>query len=267
MATTRSDASSRADDAPSTDASKPQPEGMLVEFGHLLLYMLKTVFRTVFAADASTMLHRSGLFMLIFLVVHMLGNITVFFGPAAFNGYGHKLTSNPLIRGIELYLLAASLAHGATASVLTVRKRSYIAKRPLERALLAVSGTVLAVFLVLHLQAFRFGKSGPAYEFVDAAGQRVRDLYKLQFEIFADPATVAFYLFSLGAVAVHLWHGWSKAVLRMDVEKRRRVPFRVLGHALIWPLVGGFALSPVYCFVVQRPDVLEAAGLGAWAHA
>ena len=48
----------------------------------------------------------TGLALLIFLVAHLAGNLLFLIGPEAFNEYGHKLTSNPLIYGAELGLLA-----------------------------------------------------------------------------------------------------------------------------------------------------------------
>ena len=47
----------------------------------------------------------SALFLLVFLVVHMGGNLTAFFGRDAYNTYGHHINSMPFIRVIELYLL------------------------------------------------------------------------------------------------------------------------------------------------------------------
>ena len=64
---------------------------------------------------------------------------------------------------------------------------------------------------------------------------------------------LANYLAALAAVAVHLWYGWSKTVLKMAVDKEQRAAFVVLGHALIWPLVGGFALGPLYVWGAQQP--------------
>ena len=49
----------------------------------------------------------TGSFLLIFLIVHLIGNITLFFGAGAFNGYVKTLeVVKPLIRVIEVVLLA-----------------------------------------------------------------------------------------------------------------------------------------------------------------
>lgn len=223
---------------------------------NLLKVMVVSIVKTTFAPSAGKMLHRSGLFMLAFLVVHMLGNLTVFFGPGAFNAYSYKLTSNPGIKIVELYMLVTAVIHVATAGYFTANKRKMITKSPMANGKLAITGTVLLVFLVLHLKAFRFGPDRATS--IGSNNTTMRDLYQLQLELFADPFQVLFYLVSLGAVAVHLWYGWNKAVLKMDVEKTSREPFTAIGHFLIWPLIGGFAICPVYMYLIQQPAVVAA---------
>ena len=54
----------------------------------------------------------TGSFLLIFLIVHLIGNITLFFGANAFNTYVSVLdVVKPLIRVIEVVLLAAFILH------------------------------------------------------------------------------------------------------------------------------------------------------------
>jgi succinate dehydrogenase/fumarate reductase cytochrome b subunit len=170
--------------------------------------------------------------------------------------------SNALgIKLVEAYLLIVGVVHALTAMLLTYPKRKYIAKSLWQRGKLAISGTILLIFIVLHLLYFRFGKGEeegymtPA----DAGGVKMRDLYRLDVELFAGPSgtrQLAFYMLALGAVAVHLFSGWTKAVLKMDATKEQRPKFVAMGHALIWPLVIGFAIGPLYVWAAQRPGVL-----------
>ena len=54
----------------------------------------------------------TGSFLLIFLLIHLIGNITLFFGAGAFNAYVSALdTIKPLIRVVEVVLLAAFILH------------------------------------------------------------------------------------------------------------------------------------------------------------
>ena len=51
----------------------------------------------------------SGLVLFGFVIVHMLGNLQVFLGPEAMNGYAHTLQSNPTIVWLVRFVLAATI--------------------------------------------------------------------------------------------------------------------------------------------------------------
>eukprot|EP00935_MAST-01C_sp_MAST-1C-sp1_P002599 g2599.t1 len=222
--------------------------------GKLLWIVGLSVVQTVFSTSYSGTLSRSAIFLIVFLVVHMLGNLTVFFGADAFNGYGHALHINPLLGFIEAYLALAFAFHIIVATVFTFNKRRMIAKSPVQSGMLAATGTLLAVFLVLHLRAFRFAdnltyttaSSGPF------KGQKVKDLYALQLELFKDPVQVGFYLLSIGAVGIHLLFGWRKSVVKMKADRSLKPAFEAIGVAMIWPLCIGFAACPVWAWYLQQ---------------
>ena len=93
-------------------------------------------------------------------------------------------------------------------------------KKPISNGKLAITGTILVGFLVLHLKTFRLER-GLRDSHVD--------LYNLQMEVFKDFKQVLVYLVSIGCVGIHLWYGWTKAVLKMDVPKKSREPYTLLG--------------------------------------
>ena len=131
--------------------------------------------RGALGADAAVTLHRSALFLLVFLLIHMLGNLWIFSGPDAFNCYGHLLHINPLLKLVEGYLLLAGAAHAAAGAALTWRKRRYLfggaAASAAGRAKLALSSLVVLGFVVVHLKQFKFG---PHYEYETGEGGRGR---------------------------------------------------------------------------------------------
>ena len=53
----------------------------------------------------------SGLSLVGFLILHLIGNLMVFVSPDTFNEYGEKLIRNPLLIPAELGLLALFLLH------------------------------------------------------------------------------------------------------------------------------------------------------------
>ena len=114
-----------------------------------------------------TVMAVSGLIMLLYLVVHMLGNLKIFFGPDDFNGYAHWLRTlgEPVLHYewalwiIRVVLVAAVVAHGVSAYQLSrrdlpARPVGYVHSRP--RASYATrtmrwGGVILALFIVWHL--------------------------------------------------------------------------------------------------------------------
>ena len=170
----------------------------------------------------------TGLGLAVFLIGHLAGNLLFLVGPQAFNDYSHKLVSNPLIYAVELGLLAVFFLHvGKTvAGYLANRaarptpyavRRWARTKNPKSRKSVASStmiltGTVTALFVVTHLATFKFG---PYYESPDG----IRDLYRLQLQVFSSPAYVAFYLVAMGVIFFHLWHGLSSAAQSLGVDQ------------------------------------------------
>src|ERR1041384_6192551 len=54
----------------------------------------------------------TGLLLILFLIGHLLGNLFIFFGPEAFNGYAATLARlRPIVFVIEMALLAVFLIH------------------------------------------------------------------------------------------------------------------------------------------------------------
>ena len=54
----------------------------------------------------------TGFALFLYLVIHIAGNLLVFFGPAVFNQYAYMMEErNPLLPVIELLLLAVFLVH------------------------------------------------------------------------------------------------------------------------------------------------------------
>jgi succinate dehydrogenase / fumarate reductase cytochrome b subunit len=204
----------------------------------------------------------TGLGLFVFLIGHLAGNLLFLVGPDAFNHYSHSLISNPLIYLIEAGLLGVFFLHVAktVAGVLANRaarptryasRRWAKAKNPRSRKSLAsstmiVTGTIVLLFVVTHLSTFKFGTY---YE----TGEGIRDLYRLQLEIFSSPAYVVFYLLAMGVIFFHLWHGISSAAQSLGVSHAAGSPgILVLGRVLAIVVAGGFFIIPIYTFLLAK---------------
>lgn len=204
----------------------------------------------------------TGLGLAVFLIGHLAGNLLFLAGPEAFNHYSHSLVSNPLVYVAELGLLAVFFLHvGKTvAGYLANRaarptgyavRRWAKSKNPKSRKSVAsstmiVTGTITAVFVVTHLATFKFGTY---YE--GTAG--IRDLYRLQLEVFSSPAYVGFYLVAMGVIFLHLWHGLSSAAQSLGIDNAQWTPrILVAGRVLTLLIAGGFFIIPIYTFLLSR---------------
>ena len=82
-------------------------------------------FRGVFSSSVGTKLlvGLTGLFLLAYLLLHLAGNLLVFAGQEAFNGYAHMLISNPLVVPAEIGLLGVFLLHVYKTVAMWLRNR------------------------------------------------------------------------------------------------------------------------------------------------
>ena len=115
----------------------------------------------------------TGLFLCSFLIVHLSGNLLLFKndGGAAFNAFSEFMSTNTLIRLLEIVLLAGFLCHilfGVRVWLADRRARpqQYAMNRPAATSSLASrwsfwTGSVVFIFLVIHMNSFwvptRFG--------------------------------------------------------------------------------------------------------------
>ncbi|MEU5894562.1 succinate dehydrogenase, partial [Streptomyces sp. NPDC047461] len=114
-----------------------------------------------------TVMAVSGLIMLLYLVLHMLGNLKIFFGIDDFNGYAHWLRTlgEPALHyewvlwGLRVVLVIAVVAHGISAYQLSrrdikARPTKYVHKKPRSSyatRTMRWGGIILGLFIVWHL--------------------------------------------------------------------------------------------------------------------
>lgn len=212
----------------------------------------------VFSTSVGTklLIALTGLFLVVYLIVHIAGNLMVFLGRDLFNEYSHQLTSNPIVIAIEVVLVAGFLLHifkavGMYLSNRRARPVGYEVKRspgaPSRKSVasstMILSGIWLLVFVILHVQAFRYGLD---YE----TSEGIRDLYRVEMEIFSSPLTVAFYVLTMAIVGSHLWHGVSSAFQSLGAHSPRWTPRLLMaGRALAVLIAGGFVVIAIWAYV------------------
>lgn len=198
----------------------------------------------------------TGLLLVGFLVMHLMGNLLMYLGPETFNHYSHTLISNPLVYPAEVGLVLIFLLHAWKTIQLTLasskarptayeekHRAGHTSRKTLASSTMIVSGLFLLLFVPIHIKTFKFGAWYPSSE----AG--VRDLYRLVLEIFSRPGYVVFYVVGMIVVGFHLWHGVSSSFQTLGADTPRVTPvIRRVGLTLALILAIGFISLPLWIF-------------------
>ena len=182
----------------------------------------------------------TGLGLAVFLIGHLAGNLLFLACPHAFNSYSHALVSNPLVYVAEAGLVAIFFLHVAKTVAGMVSNR---AARPAPYAVRRWAKT----------KNPRSRKSLASSTMIYSAPNGVRDIYRLQVEVFSSPVYVGFYLLAMAVIFFHLWHGLSSAAQSLGVDHEQWTPrILVAGRVLAGMLGGGFFIIPIYTFLLSR---------------
>lgn len=203
---------------------------------------------------AKQVMAATGLAMVLFAIVHMLGHLGMFSGQDAYNAYAHFLQSlgGPkwIARG---GLLAVFVIHVASALRLVARNRAarpvaYAVYKPVRSTLMsrtmAMTGLVLLAFIIYHLLHFTLGQIQPDYfHKLDLAGRY--DAYSMFVRGFMNPGIYASYLVAILLLSLHLGHGASSWLQSLGLRHPKYSPkLDLLGPALSVILFLGYMAPP-----------------------
>ncbi len=203
----------------------------------------------------------TGLALIGFLIVHLLGNLILLSGDAdAFNLYSNIYASmGSLLYVIEAGLVAFFLIHiisGITVAIGKMKARPIAYKKvanaggPSRKSVSSVSmiytGTILFVFLVFHIVSLKYG----AHYDVTIAGEKVRDLHKLVIENFQQPYIVGGYVITMLLLGFHLRHGfWSAFQSLGALQPRFSGLIYAIGVLIAILFAIGFIIIPIWIFL------------------
>lgn len=210
----------------------------------------------------------TGLFMILFLVVHLLGNFQLLKddGGEAFNKYTYFMTHFPLIKMISYGLYLFIILHTIQGLMLAAANRAakgqgYAVKtRPpgvtWASNNMALLGTLILAFLIIHMAQFwgqmHFGDVATKSYTGFAEGEPIKDLYSLVADAFKNPIVIAIYVVGQAVLAFHLWHGFQSAFQTLGVNHPKYTPFiKGFGKAFAIVVPFGFAAIPVIFYLLH----------------
>jgi succinate dehydrogenase / fumarate reductase cytochrome b subunit len=213
--------------------------------------MIQTIYKTLTSSiGRKYIMAITGLALLGFVIVHMLGNWEIFGGPDHINHYAYILKHNSLILWtFRSGLLLIALLHVVTAISLVIdnkkaRPVNYEKQLTMQATVssltMAVSGSFVLVFIIFHLLHFTTMTIFPEYKNFDTyivghgifqaiapvqEGVLYHDVHRMIITAFTNPWISAFYVLSMGLLAFHLSHGISSLFQTLGLRSKATEPF------------------------------------------
>jgi succinate dehydrogenase / fumarate reductase, cytochrome b subunit len=203
-----------------------------------------------------------GLFLMIFLVVHLSINLCLLRddGGAWFNAAAHFMGTNYIVKVFEVGLFGGIFLHILIGSILQVqnwmaRPTRYMVTNktttPAMSKYRIYTGGLVLIFMIIHFMNFYFIKIGwVSNPNVSADGEP--DFYIIAQQLFAIPAYSILYIVMFVALGLHLNHSFQSALQSLGINiPRYDTCIRRFGtfYAIVVPL--GFIIIPIYFLLIR----------------
>lgn len=216
------------------------------------MHRLLTFWRS--AVGKKVVMAITGIIGIGFVIGHMTGNLLIFRGAEAINGYAHFLhgPAGELLWVVRVVLIVSVILHVLAAYQLTqqshaARPEKYVKRDPqvstLASRLMRWGGLLLLIFIVFHILHFTTGNIRPGV-FVPG------DVFTNVVTSFQIWWVTAFYVLAMIFLGLHLYHGAWASVRTIGASSRSPNPLHRQLAAVIAAIVWlGFTIVPVAVFL------------------
>ncbi len=188
----------------------------------------------------------TGSCFLVFLVVHLAGNLTLYGGKDAFNNYAEHLHAlGPILTIAEWGLVFLALVHVITGALLffqnfKARPERYVMNqraggRTNSSATMPYTGFLILVFVIFHLLNFHFidKSTTTIYQIVDSAFESI--------------VYVMLYVTAMIILALHIRHGFWSLFQTLGANHPKYMPL-IMGASIVLSVIFGFGFGylPIY---------------------
>lgn len=199
----------------------------------------------------------TGVFLISFLIVHAGVNACIFLNDngETFNEVAHFMSHNWIVRILEVGLFAGLILHIIQGLMLwkqnqQARPVGYYMNKAEKNSTwysrsMGILGTLLLLFLVIHLAHFWVGTKVALY-----GGDRPHNLFEEMREVFSHEWVVGVYLIGVVALFWHLYHGFQSAFQTLGVNHKKYTPIiNALGTGYSVIICILFALMPIAVYL------------------
>ncbi len=197
----------------------------------------------------------SGLFLVSFLSIHFIINLTSVFSEDLFNTLAHFMGNNPLIQfAMQPILILGVLFHFIMGFILDFKNR---ASRPIGYAKyngsanaswpsrnMIISGIVVLSFLGLHFYDFWIPEI--VYKYVEAKPIATERYFHELAEKFNSPIRTAIYCMSFFFLFLHLWHGFNSSFQSVGMNNKYSKTLHKFGYAFAVIVPFGFIFIALF---------------------
>jgi succinate dehydrogenase / fumarate reductase cytochrome b subunit len=200
----------------------------------------------------------TGAVLILFVIMHMVGNLKIFSGPEEINAYSRflrevaypELANGQLLWIVRIVLLICALLHITAATQLTILNRQarpvgYESKKDVETSWAALTmrwgGVLLAIFIVFHLLHFTGGVVG----FQPGQFEHLMVYQNVVAGFSVWPISV-FYIIAMCFLGLHLDHGiWSMLQTLGWVNVDNTKSLRTVSRVVAILIFAGFVSVPI----------------------
>jgi succinate dehydrogenase / fumarate reductase, cytochrome b subunit len=172
----------------------------------------------------------SGQLLILFVLVHLIGNSTIFFG--ALNAYAEHLHSlPPLVWAFRCFMLAAIAVHIAYGVQITLENKAanpgaYAVKKQLKASFASENmiwtGLLLLAFICYHLLQFTIHGTPDVVVGLDTANRP--DVFRMVATSFSNALIAIIYMFAMIMLFLHLSHGIPSFLQTMGWNNEKTIP-------------------------------------------
>jgi succinate dehydrogenase / fumarate reductase cytochrome b subunit len=199
----------------------------------------------------------TGLFLILFLTLHVVANLTILWGPEVYLKVTDFMGTNPLIQVMVPVLALGFIVHIGYSFIITLRNlkaRGAVSYKSGSKSPglgfdnwaarnMLVLGCIVLGFLVLHLSHF-----WTKMQWQQFTGGEPEDGYLLVTGYLGTPWIAVCYIVWFAALWFHINHGFWSAFQTLGLNNARIIPLlRKISFLYSTLLFAGFSLIVVWC--------------------
>jgi succinate dehydrogenase / fumarate reductase cytochrome b subunit len=206
----------------------------------------------------------TGIFLILFLIVHLTVNSFLMVGSDAFNEAAHFMATNPVIMVIEPLLAIGFIVHIIYSVYITLQNQRLrpVRYKKIDRRgsttwpsrNMFILGAFILIYLVIHLSNFFWKIKFGHVDTVMVNGTEMHDLYGLVSSLFINWWWYDL-IYILGAIllALHLSHGFWAAFQSLGWNNDLwRIRLKRIAYVFAVIMGVGFSSIPIYFLVTAN---------------